>query len=335
MSRILVTGGAGYVGSHVCKALHAHGHEPVAIDNLSEGHDWAVKWGPLVRGDIADGEFVRRTIREHDIEGVIHMASLAYVGESVKDPGKYWFNNVGNAARLFDALAAEGVRDVVFSSSCAIYGVPERLPITEDLPPRPINPYGHTKLVIEAMLADFAAAHGLRSVSLRYFNAAGADPDGEIGEDHDPEPHLIPNILAAAAGYRPAIDILGDDYNTPDGTCVRDFVHVTDLAAAHVAALAYLREGGASRSFNLGTGEGRSVRQVIDAVERVTGRPVPQRVGPRRPGDPPALVADPGMAREVLGFATPHSDLDTLVATAWRWYQAHFAARADSRRAAQ
>jgi UDP-glucose-4-epimerase GalE len=317
---VLVTGGAGYIGSHACKALAAAGFLPVAFDNLVYGHPWAAKWGPLVVGDLADAEALARVFTGHRIEAVVHFAAYAYVGESMQDPGRYFRNNVANTLNLLEAAVAHGGGQLVFSSTCATYGLPDRVPIGEDAPQRPVNPYGESKLFVERALHWLGVAHGLHSVSLRYFNAAGADPEGELGEDHEPETHLIPLVIQSALGVREEVRVFGTDYPTPDGTAIRDYIHVTDLADAHVAALEYLRAGGASRALNLGTGRGHSVRDVIAAVERVSGRPVPAREAPRRPGDPPVLVADPTRAGAVLGWHPRLSDLETIVATAWAWH---------------
>jgi len=318
--RVLVTGGAGYIGSHTCKALAQAGYVPVTIDNFVYGHDWAVKWGPLEKGDIGDAEFVARVIRQHRVEAVVHFAGYAYVGESMSEPAVYFRNNLINSLCLLEAMHDCGVQHMVFSSTCATYGIPEAVPIAEDHPQRPVNPYGESKLFVERALHWHGAAYGLRSVALRYFNAAGADPEGEIGEDHDPETHLIPLAIAAALGQRSELQIFGNDYPTADGTAVRDYVHVTDLASAHVRALDYLLRGGTSTALNLGTSTGHSVREVIAAVERASGRKVPAREAPRRAGDPPQLVAAPGRAREVLGWEPRHSDIDTIVSTALRWH---------------
>ena len=316
--KVLVTGGAGYIGSHACKALAEAGHEPVAFDNLRTGHRWAVQWGPLVEGDIEDTGAVASALRTHGIEAVMHFAALAYVGESVQQPNMYYRTNVGGLASVLDAMTQCDIGRIIFSSTCAVYGVPERLPITEDMPCAPINPYGHTKLMCEQMLIDHAEAHGIGATALRYFNAAGADASGVIGESHDPETHLIPLVLDAALGTRDAITVLGDDYDTPDGTCIRDYIHVTDLAVAHVSALDRLEPGRFER-FNLGTGSGISVLEIIEAVRAVTGREVPVTIGARRPGDPPVLVADAAKARASLGFDPRHSDVENLIATAWNW----------------
>ena len=317
--RVLVTGGAGYVGSHACKALARAGYLPVVYDNLSRGHAWAVKWGPLERGDLLNPARLATVIRKHRPFAVLHFAALAYVGESVEDPLRYYRNNVGGTINLLEAMRDASVNKLVFSSTCAVYGAPKKIPIPEDHPQAPLNPYGHSKRTVEQMLADSAAAHGLRSVSLRYFNAAGADTENEIGEVHDPETHLIPLVLEAAAGLRPGLTIHGADYPTRDGTCVRDYVHVSDLADAHVSALGYLAKHKGAAAFNLGNGTGFTVREVIAAVERVTGRKVPFREGPRRPGDPPSLVGNAASARRKLGWKPRHADLAVIIGTAWRW----------------
>jgi UDP-arabinose 4-epimerase len=319
--RILVTGGAGYIGSHTSKALAAAGYTPVVLDNLSSGHRWAVKWGPLVVADIADRARVKSVVKEWDIEAVIHFAAHAYVGESVRQPQKYFDNNVTKTLALLDTLLEAGVSKVVLSSSCATYGVPHKLPISEGHPQEPINPYGASKLFVEKILYWYEVAYGLRHMNLRYFNAAGADPDGEIGEDHDPETHLIPLVIAAAQGMNPTFEIFGTDYDTADGTAVRDYVHVCDLARAHINALDYLLAGGHSASVNLGTGCGHSIRDVISAVEALSGRAVRVVEGPRRAGDPPTLIASPQFGQRLLGWAPVKSDLQTIVRTAWQWHQ--------------
>ncbi len=319
---ILVTGGAGYIGSHACKALAQAGYTPIAYDNLVYGHRWAVRWGPLEQGDIADRPRLDAVLAYYQPAAVMHFAAYAYVGESVQDPGKYYRNNVAGTLTLLEAMREHGVGQFVFSSTCATYGVPERTPIGEDHPQRPINPYGASKLMVERLLQDFDTAHGLRSIALRYFNAAGADPDAEIGESHDPETHLIPLILDAAAGRRPAIAIYGDDYDTPDGTCIRDYIHVTDLAQAHVLALQALAQDAPSTAYNLGNGQGYSVRQVIDRAAQVTGRPVPVEIAPRRPGDPPRLVGDAQRIRAELQWQPQYADLEHILSTAWQWHQA-------------
>ena len=321
--RVLVTGGAGYIGSHACKALAAAGYTPVSLDSLVYGHRWAVRWGPLAEVDLADRAGVERVLRAHAIEAVIHFAAYAYVGESMADPGKYFRNNVANTLNLLEAMRAAGVGRIVFSSTCATYGVPDAVPIAEDHPQRPVNPYGESKLFVERALHWHGTAHDLRWMALRYFNAAGADPDGEIGEDHDPETHLIPLAIETALGRRAELQVMGTDYPTPDGTAIRDYIHVTDLADAHVRALGHLEAGGAPGALNLGTGSGHSVRDVVAMVERISGRKVNARNAPRRAGDPPSLVAAPGRARELLGWQPRWSGLETIVETAYRWHDSH------------
>lgn len=317
--RVLVTGGAGYIGSHACKELAAQGHEVTVFDNLSTGHRELVKWGAFEHGDILDLAALRRAMRQRRIEGVIHFAAKSQVGESVREPGFYIQNNVGGTLNILEAMRDEGVGHLVVSGTCAVYGQPDRVPIAESAPLAPMSPYGETKLFMEWMLADFGAAYGLTSTVLRYFNAAGCDAEGETGEWHEPESHLIPRALMAAAGAAPELELFGDDYPTPDGTCIRDYIHVRDLARAHVAALTRLAEGGASITLNLGTGSGFSVREIIRGVERVTGLPVPYRMAARRAGDPPSLVADAGRARAVLGWEPACSTLDEILGTAWAW----------------
>jgi UDP-arabinose 4-epimerase len=322
MPKVLLTGGAGYVGSHTAKALAGAGFMPIVFDNCSKGHRSAAKWGPLVVGDLADSSLLRDTIIKYDVRAIIHFAADAYVGESMTQPLKYFRNNIANTVGLLEAQNDLGVECIVFSSSCATYGTPTKMPISEDHVQRPVNPYGESKYVVERILHWCGRAYGLRWVALRYFNAAGADPAGEIGENHDPETHLIPLVVQTATGERPFVEILGIDYPTPDGTAVRDYIHVTDLADAHVRSLEYLRGGGESRAFNLGTGRGHSVREIISSVERVSGRPVTAHETPRRPGDPAILVADARAAREVLGWNPIHSDLEMIVRTAWHWHLA-------------
>ena len=321
MNAVLVAGGAGYIGSHVCKALAKAGYLPVTYDDLSYGHQWAVKWGPLERGSILDRSRLDEVIARHEPTSVVHFAAFAYVGESVTDPGKYYLNNVVGSLTLIEAARHHGIGQFVFSSTCATYGTPEQVPICEDAPQRPINPYGASKLMVERMLADFDVAHGLRSISLRYFNAAGADPDGEIGEDHDPETHLIPLVLDAASGRRPDVTIFGTDYDTPDGTCVRDYIHVADLADAHVKAIQALEGGAASDVYNLGNGLGFSVREVVDTVARITGLHVPVKYSGRRAGDPATLISQTTKAREQLGWQPEITRLDEIIRTAWAWHQ--------------
>lgn len=322
---ILVIGGAGYIGSHTCKALKKAGYVPVVIDNMSSGHDWAVKWGPSIKGDIMDGHFLYQVFQQYRPKAVFHFAAFAYVGESVTNPDKYYRNNVTGTLNLLDAMRRAGCNRMVFSSTCATYGVPRTLPLTEHHPQAPINPYGASKLMIERILTDFDHAYGMGSVCLRYCNAAGADIDGEIGEDHAPEPHLIPLVIHTAMGLRKGIEIFGTDYDTPDGTAIRDYIHVTDLAAAHIDALHYLEAGGATTCLNLGTGLGNSVRQIISAVEEVSGKTVPAKEGPRRAGDPCVLYANAAQALELLGWKPNYSDVRIIVDTAWKWHVRHYA----------
>ena len=321
MKTILVTGGAGFVGSHTCKALARAGYTPVTFDNLERGHNWAVRWGPLERGDIRDEKDLHRAFVAWRPWAVMHFAAYAYVGKSSVEPIKYYHTNVGGTAKLLKACAAFGCENVVFSSSCATYGIPARLPVGEKDPQQPVNPYGYTKLVAERMLSDVEAAHAIRHVLLRYFNAAGADPDGELGEMHDPETHLIPLVLLAALGRQPAINVFGNDYETPDGTCVRDYVHVSDLADAHVAALNWLAAGKPSDVFNLGNGRGFSVAQVVRVAQEITGLSVPVNVCARRRGDPPTLISDSGKARKLLGWTPKFPELREQISHAFRWFE--------------
>ncbi|WP_124088387.1 UDP-glucose 4-epimerase GalE [Pseudogemmobacter humi] len=321
MAKVLVTGGAGYIGSHACKALARAGFTPVAFDNLSTGWAEAVKYGPLVVGDLMDRAAVAAAIAEHQPVAVMHFAALSLVGESMKDPGLYWRVNVGGALNLIGAAAEAGIRYFVFSSTCATYGDQDGVMLTEDTPQYPINAYGGSKRAIEDILRDFGAACGLEHVIFRYFNVAGADPEGELGEQHRPETHLIPLMLDAVAGRRPALTVFGDDYPTPDGTCVRDYVHVSDLVAAHVLGLRWLMDGKGSRVFNLGSGRGFSVREVIGESRAVTNREVPVVQGARRPGDAAALVSASTRAIEELGWQPRHSALREMIAHAWAWAQ--------------
>jgi UDP-glucose-4-epimerase GalE len=316
---VLVTGGAGYIGSHACKALAAAGYIPVTYDNLSRGHRRAVRWGPLVEGDIGDRGAVTTALKAHRVSSVMHFAAFAYVGESGTDPALYYRNNVCGTLSLLDAMREAAVRQIVFSSTCATYGLPDSVPIRETTVQLPVNPYGETKLAIERVLRWYGPAYGLRSVALRYFNAAGCDRGGEIGEEHDPETHLIPLVLRAALGTAPPVQIFGTDYPTHDGTAIRDYIHVDDLAAAHVRALQYLTAGGESAAVNVATGHGYTVREIIAAVTKAVGHEVPQREAPRRAGDPPSLVADPSLAAQVLGWRAQCSDLDTIIQTALAW----------------
>lgn len=317
---VLVTGGAGYIGSHTSKALARRGFVPVTYDNLVYGHPWAVRWGPFVQGDIGDKAKLLETIHRYEIGAVIHFAAFAYVGESVKRPEIYFDNNVTKSLVLLDALVESKIRHIVFSSSCATYGSPEDFPIREETIQQPINPYGETKLIIERALRWYGVAHDLAWVALRYFNAAGADPDGDLGEVHSPETHLIPLVLDAALGRR-TVEIYGDDYPTPDGTCVRDYIHVADLAEAHTNAIEYLFQGSKSVALNLGTGHGYSVRNVVSTAAEITGHEIPHRIAPRREGDPAVLVADPTRAGATLGWYPKCSQLDEIVRTAWEWHR--------------
>jgi UDP-arabinose 4-epimerase len=319
-TRVLVTGGAGYIGSHCCKALSRAGVVPVVYDNLSRGHADAVRWGPLVKGDMRDEAHLAQVLKDERIDAVIHFAAFAYVGESVQEPQMYYDNNVGGMIGLLGAMQEAGVKRLVFSSSCATYGVPECVPIDETMTQVPINPYGRSKLICEWMMEDAATAWGLNFVALRYFNAAGSDPEFELSERHDPETHLIPLALMAAQGTGAPLQVFGTDYPTPDGTCVRDYIHVSDLARAHVLALDALRGGAGPLKLNLGTGKGTSVQEILDAVERVTGHAVPHIDSPRRAGDPPELVANPSRAHEALGFEARWRQIDEIVGHAAPWF---------------
>lgn len=318
---ILVTGGAGYIGSHAVKALATASFHPISFDNLSTGHRELVTGGELVEGDLLDKKKLEEVFEKQEITAVMHFASHCYVGESWEDPFKYYHNNLVNALHLFGVMLRHNVKKFIFSSTCAVYGNPERVPISETHPLNPINPYGRSKLFIEQMLHDFDAVYGLRYISLRYFNAAGADPEGVLGEDHDPETHLIPRALDVALDRLPALTVNGDDYPTPDGTCVRDYIHVTDLASAHLLALQRLLNGGKSDVFNLGTGQGFSIRQIIDQVERTTGKRIPITIGPRRTGDPPVLVANAKKASRELGWKSKYASLEQVISTAWNWHR--------------
>jgi UDP-arabinose 4-epimerase len=321
MNNILVTGGAGYIGSHTSKQLAREGYSAVVFDNIGKGHRWAARWAPLVEGELEDTELLRHTIRSNGIEAVIHFAASACVGESMRDPQRYFRNNVAGTISLLEAIRDTGLRYMVFSSTCATYGCPSAIPITESETQAPVNPYGESKLFVERMLHWHTHAYGLRYVSLRYFNAAGADLDGELGEDHDPETHLIPLTIQTALRQREYLEVFGTDYPTRDGTAIRDYIHVCDLAHAHVSALRYLERGGASDAFNLGTGRGISIREIIECVEEVSQRSVAVREAPRRSGDPKELVADPSKAERLLGWRPRHSDLRNIVETAWNWHR--------------
>ena len=317
---VLVTGGAGYIGSHTCKKLAEFGYNPVTYDNLIYGHERAVKWGPFEYGDILDNERLTQVFKLYHPIAVIHFAAFAYVGESVEEPGRYYKNNVSGTISLLETMRLFGCNKIIFSSTCATFGIPNSLPITELSQQDPINPYGKTKLMIEQMLKDYNDAYGMRHVILRYFNAAGADPDFEVGEDHTPETHLIPLVIDAALGKRDKIEVFGTDYDTPDGTAIRDYIHVTDLADAHMKSLNLLEEKGESNQFNLGTGNGISVQEIIDAIKGISNKQIPVKYGMRRGGDPPALVADALKAREVLDWHPVYSDLKTIIETAWGWH---------------
>lgn len=316
---ILVTGGAGYIGSHCVKQMINHQRRVVVLDNLSTGYGQFIFGDLFIEGDISDTDLVSRILKEYDIGAVMHFAAHAYVGESVEDPEKYYRNNVGGTLSLLSAMKANRVRQLIFSSSCAVYGVPETVPITEDLPLNPINPYGFTKRVVEEMLSDFSRAYGLKYVSLRYFNAAGADSEGELGEAHEPETHLIPLVFQAIQGRREYIAVYGTDYETPDGTCIRDYIHIDDIAKAHRLSLEYLEQGGKSDVFNIGTEQGHSVHEIIQACERVAGRRPHVVEAKRRPGDPPVLVASSEKIRRVLGWEPDYKSLDAIIKTAWDW----------------
>jgi UDP-glucose 4-epimerase len=316
---VLVVGGAGYIGSHMVKLLAANGHAVVTLDDLSTGYRDAVVRGGFVQGSLADRPFLDVLFRGHRVDAVMHFASYIQVGESVEQPAKYYANNLCNTLNLLDAMVSAGVKRFIFSSTAAIFGEPEAALIAETHPQRPLNPYGRTKWMVEQALADFDRAYALKSVCLRYFNAAGADPEGELGERHDPETHLIPLVLQVASGRRAEIGVFGDDYPTADGTCIRDYIHVVDLCEAHQLALDRLLREEHSLAFNLGNGAGFSVREVIEAARRVTGRAIPQRVSPRRPGDPARLVADSALAKSELGWKPKYADLETIIAHAWAW----------------
>ncbi|MCL2637198.1 MAG: UDP-glucose 4-epimerase GalE [Oscillospiraceae bacterium] len=315
---ILVTGGAGYVGSHINKMLAQKGYDTIVYDNLVYGHEEAVRWGKLIKADLADAETLDKVFKENKIEAVFHFAAYAYVGESVTDPAKYYTNNVTNTINLLDAMRRNDCNKIIFSSTCATYGTPEKLPLTEDMPQNPISPYGASKLMVERIFKDYDRAYGLKFAALRYFNAAGADPDGEIGEQHDPETHLIPLVLDAASGKRTDIKVFGTDYPTKDGTCIRDYIHVWDLADAHLRAFEYLKNGGASDFFNLGNECGTSVLEIIEAARKITGKEIAVINTERREGDPPVLVGSSAKAKEILGW-NPQFDVEKMCEDAWRF----------------
>lgn len=318
---VLVCGGAGYIGSHVNKQLNKEGYETVVFDNLIYGHRDAVKWGHFVQGDLKNIDEIEAVFQKYSIEAVFHFAAYAYVGESVKEPEKYYYNNVANTLNLLHVMKKYGCNKIIFSSTCATYGEPERVPITEDMQQSPINPYGASKLMVETIFQDYSKAYDLKFVVLRYFNAAGADPEGEIGESHTPETHLIPLVLDAASGKRQDIKVFGTDYDTPDGSCLRDYIHVYDLATAHLLALHYLEEGKESNFFNLGNALGTSVLEVVESVKKVTNRKFRVTMTDRREGDPAKLVGSSEKAQKVLGWKPVYGDIDTIVEHAWKWHE--------------
>lgn len=318
---ILVCGGAGYIGSHINKQLNKEGYETIVFDNLIYGHKEAVKWGKLVVGDLKNVDEIEAVFKNNQIDAVFHFAAYAYVGESVEHPEKYYYNNVANTLNLLHVMMKYGCNRIIFSSTCATYGESEKVPITEDMPQNPINPYGATKLMVERIFQDYHKAYGIQYVVLRYFNAAGADPDGEIGESHNPETHIIPLVLDAASGKRPDIKVFGTDYDTPDGSCIRDYIHVYDLATAHLLALHHLEAGKESQFFNLGNEKGTSVLEVVDSVKRVTRRNLKVTLTDRRPGDPAKLVGSSQKAQEVLGWKPIYGDIDAIVGHAWKWHE--------------
>lgn len=318
---VLVCGGAGYIGSHVNKQLSKEGYETVVFDNLIYGHREAVKWGYFVQGDLKNIDEIEAVFQKHNIEAVFHFAAYAYVGESVEEPEKYYYNNVANTLNLLHVMKKYGCNKIIFSSTCATYGEPERVPITEDMQQSPINPYGASKLMVERIFQDYSKAYDLKFVVLRYFNAAGADPEGEIGESHTPETHLIPLVLDAASGKRQDIKVFGTDYDTPDGSCIRDYIHVYDLATAHLLALHYLDEGKESNFFNLGNALGTSVLEVVESVKKVTNRKFRVTMTDRREGDPAKLVGSSEKAQKVLGWEPVYGDIDTIVEHAWKWHE--------------
>jgi UDP-glucose 4-epimerase len=318
---ILVVGGAGYIGSHMCKYLAQSNYTPIVLDNLVHGHREAVKWGPFIEGSMENKDILNMIFTEFEIVAVMHFAAFAYVGESVTNPGKYYGNNVAATISLLETMRKHNVLKFLFSSTCATYGEPVEIPITERHPQKPINPYGRSKLMVEQILDDYQSAYGLNSISLRYFNAAGADPDGEIGEDHNPETHLIPLILQTALGQRDEITIFGDDYPTEDGTCIRDYIHVTDLAQAHLLALEELMNSSIGGKYNLGNDDGNSVKQVIDIAQNVIGEKIPSKIVERRPGDPAILIGSSEKAIKELGWKPQFADLKSILETAWRWHE--------------
>ena len=323
MKNILIVGGAGYIGSYMCKYLARNGYHPIVLDNLVYGHRQAVKWGPFIAGQMADTKLLDQIFKEHPIAAVMHFAAFCYVGESVEDPGKYYQNNVAATITLLEEMLKKNIKNFIFSSSCAVYGEPVEIPITEQHPYNPINPYGRSKLMVEQILQDFRAAYGLEYVALRYFNAAGADPEGEIGEEHNPETHLIPLVLKTALGQRETINIFGDDYATKDGTCIRDYIHIDDLAQAHLLALDRLLNGLPGGQYNLGNGDGYSVKEVIEVARNITSKQIPAKIVERRPGDPAVLIGSSEKAFKELGWKPQFADLNAIVETAWQWHKTH------------
>ena len=321
---ILIVGGAGYIGSHINKLLANNGYNTIIYDNLSTGHKKLARWGEFILGDLSDTCQLDILFSKYDIDCVMHFAAFAYVGESVQNPEKYYQNNVSATLNLLKAMLKHNVKKFIFSSSCATFGEPEKMPIIENTPQNPINPYGRTKLMIEQVLQDYSDAYGLKYSALRYFNAAGCDKDGEIGEDHTPETHIIPLVLDAAMGRRDSITVFGEDYPTPDGSCIRDYIHVEDLAVVHKLAMEYLLDGGESSVFNIGTGVGNSVKELIAAAQKITGVDFKVNIGDRRPGDPPLLVASSDKARTVLGWEPKYTNIEDIIATAWNWHKINF-----------
>jgi UDP-glucose 4-epimerase len=321
--RVLVTGGAGYIGSHTVKELLLKGYYPITIDNLKEGHKESLVGGEFFLGDLGNIEDLRYVFKKYQVEAVIHFAASCYVGESVSQPLDYYFNNLANGLNLLKVMVESGVKKLIFSSSCAVYGNPVKIPMNEDHPQAPVNPYGNTKQMFERILVDHERAYGIKYMSLRYFNAAGAAPGGEIGEDHSPETHLIPLVLETAMGKKDAIEVFGSDYDTPDGTCIRDFIHVTDLAQAHILALEYLSSISKSACYNLGTGKGYSVKEIINISQEITGKSIAYREVGRREGDPPVLIADAKKIKEELGWEPQFSDIKRIITTAWEWHSKH------------
>ncbi|HBE80878.1 MAG TPA: UDP-glucose 4-epimerase GalE [Firmicutes bacterium] len=321
--KVLVAGGAGYIGSHVGLELSRWGHQPVVLDNLVKGHRQAVVTGKFIQGDVGDKALVKQIIQEEQIEAAVHLCAYSLVGESVTEPAKYFHNNIGNGLSFLDALRESGVNKFVFSSTAAVFGEPEKIPIPEDHPKNPTSPYGFSKLTFEGILKFYDRAYGMKYIALRYFNAAGADPEAAIGEDHQPESHLIPIVLQTAQGLRPHIEIFGTDYPTSDGTCVRDYIHVNDLAQAHILALEALAKGADSTIYNLGNGQGYSNRQVIEVAKKVSGKVISVKEGPRRPGDPAVLVASANRIKEELGWKPQYPQLEKIIETAWRWHAGH------------